>query len=328
MRIEDHGKANWTQIPSRKILNWESLSKYAAIAILFNDRDQFDKLFYQYAQKLIVYNAKDGILTSTNEYQVNQHKLLWDRWGVILQGQFHVIGGDGHYYHLKWDDNNKEFKKLYDLGKYGTDIIIKDVIKVSKNKIWIIGYDKQHNFIIREYLNGEDSWINRISLTQDPSLSKINELTSKLCCVSVYNHALLIIFGNQSWDDSIHIIDIQQETFRESAIKLPSICSKMYSSSTFDKKKNEMLVCGYCKQDIHVIVPYCLKQLIANWMVIEFIQIICGQGGDVSWRVNVDDILKFTDADQISDYVPSSFLNRTKRQRYTKRYSYIYKLDK
>ena len=260
-------------------------------------------------------------------YQDLGHTILWDRWGIILQGEFHVIGGDGRYYHLKWDDNDRKFKKLHDLGKYG-NIIIKDAIKISKNKLWIIGYDKGYNFIIREYLNDTDTWKHKIWLRQDPLLSKNNELTSKLCCVSVYNDALLIIFGNQGWDDGIHIVDIKQRTFRESAIKLPSICSKMYSSSTFDKKKNEMLVCGYCKQDIHVIVPYCLKQLIANWMVIEFIQIICGQGGDVSWRVNVDDILKFADANQISDYVPSSFLNRTKRQRYTKRYSYIYKLDK
>ena len=264
-------------------------------------------------------------------YQDLGHTILWDRWGIILQGEFHVIGGDGRYYHLKWDDNDRKFKKLHDLGKYG-NIIIKDAIKISKNKLWIIGYDKGYNFIIREYLNDTDTWKHKIWLRQDPLLSKNNELTSKLCCVSVYNDALLIIFGNQGWDDGIHIVDIKQRTFRESAIKLPSICSKMYSSSTRDKKKDEILVYGYCRQiEKGIIIPYALKQLITCWMVREFIQIICGQRGDVSWKVNVDDILKFKSNDNVSpsDYdVPCGFFDRQKRQRYKKRYSYTFKFTK
>ena len=248
--------------------------------------------------------------------KVRIHSLVYKRWGFILETQFHVIGGDGYYYHLKWDNNNKKFKKLHDLGTYGTDIIIKDVIKVSKNKIWIIGYDKEYNFIIKEYLNNNnrDSWKNKISLTQDPLHSKINELDTRLCCISVYNESLLIIFGNEHRDNAIHIVDIYKRTFRLSTIKLPSICSNMHASSSRNAREDEILVYGYCKQ-IEINIPHYLKETISCWMVTEYIQVFCGQG-NILWGINVDDICEFENETVSTGYdVPSGFLNRKKRKR-------------
>ena len=219
--------------------------------------------------------------------KVRIHSLVYKRWGFILETQFHVIGGDGYYYHLKWDNNNKKFKKLHDLGTYGTDIIIKDVIKVSKNKI---------------------------SLTQDPLQSKINELDTRLCCISVYNESLLIIFGNEHRDNAIHIVDIYKRTFRLSTIKLPSICSNMHASSSRNAREDEILVYGYCKQ-IEINIPHYLKETISCWMVTEYIQVFCGQG-NILWGINVDDICEFENETVSTGYdVPSGFLNRKKRKR-------------
>ena len=307
------------------ILHWfESLSRYAAIAILFNGKSQFEKLFYQSGQVLIIYEAKDGILTSEKKYQINNHKLLYNRWGFVLQRQFHVIAGDGYYYHLRWDDNDRKFKKLHDLGQYGNDITIKDAIKTSKNKLWIIGYDKEYNFVIQEYLNDQDLWINKISLTLNRSHIR-NELTTKLCCVSVYNNTLLIIIGNEKCDDGIHVIDIGKKTFRLSSVRLPCICKTMYASSTRNQQEDEMLVYGYCKQiekehlNVEFNIPHYLMELITCWMITEFLQIFCGKGGNISWRVNVDDILQFQDDDNISSYdVPSGFLNIMHRYQVSK----------
>ena len=249
--------------------------------------------------------------------EVHIHALVYKRWGFILQGQFHVIGGDGYYYHLKWDDNDKKFKKLHYLGKYG-NIIIKDGIKISKNKLWIIGYDKGYNFIIREYLNDTDTWKHKISLSSE---SRINELDTRLCCISVYNEALLIVFGNQHRDDGIHVIDIYTRTFRLSAIKLPSACSNMYASSSRDTKQDEMLVYGYCKQIenqykyLNMNIPHYIKETMKYWMVTEYIQVFCGRG-NISWKINVDDICKFENETISTCYdVPCGFLNRQKRTR-------------
>lgn len=233
-----------------------------------------------------------------NKYQVHIHALVYKRWGFVLQKQFHVIGGDGYYYHLKWNDNDRKFNKLHDLGKYG-NIIINNVIKISNDKLWIICNDDKSNFVIKEYSNGKNLWINQISLTQPLLRKQLGRpsLNSKLCCISVYNETLLIVCGNHGWDNNIHIIDIKKRTFRLSAIKLPSICSKMYVSSDRNKKRDKIFVYGYCreveKENSDINIPYYLKETITYWMAIEFIQIICGQKGRISWGCNVDDILKF-----------------------------------
>ena len=80
-----------------------------------------------------------------------------------------------------------------------------------------------------------------------------------------------------------------------SGLRLPSICSGRYASLTRDTKKDELLVYGYCKESekaySNICIPYYLMDLMMYWMATEFIQIICCEG-NISWGVNVDDILQ------------------------------------
>ena len=292
----NNGKPKWIQIPSTKTIKWhEGLSKDAAVAILFNDRNQFEKLFYQCGQVLTIFYAKDGMLDSNESYPVHIHALAFKRWGFILERQFHVIGSDGYYYHLQWNDEESKFKKLHDLGKYG-DIIINNVIKTSTDKLWIICNDKERNFVIKEYSNDKDLWVNKITLTQCMIQKELGR--GLLCCISVYNETFLIIFGSVWNSKTIYVIDVNKKTIGISALELPSLGSQIHATSTRNKTQDEMLVHGYCKEISkeysHICIPYYVVDFVAHWMVMEFIQIICGQGGNIDrvWGVNVDDILE------------------------------------
>ena len=157
-------------IPSNiDLIQWPQLSEDAAICPVINDQNEFDKLFYQHGNILHIFNSKNGTLTSKELTYLQRQTLINKRWGFILRKEFHVIAQDNGllYYHLRWDDFDKKFRKLHDLGTYG-HIIITNAIKISNNKLWITcnenPYTKSCNFgyfVIKEVCTILASWSGR-----------------------------------------------------------------------------------------------------------------------------------------------------------------------
>lgn len=275
----------------------------SAIGILFNKQNHFQTLFVQHNHKplgIIILNGENGIISSQNTYDSRECKIKsrmrYKRWGFFLNEQFHLIGGYHQYTHLKWNNKTNKFDKINDLGTYCDDIEIMSVIKISRNQLWMICKEPQYNFMIKQYVT-EGKWQIKCCLKEIPFLSQ--DLL-RMTCVAVLDQTFLIIIGGDGyWSNTIHVFDIKQQILRKSLIKLPSFCCKMYASSSRNKIEEEMLVFGYCraieKRYCNIIyIPTYLKKTIAIWMVMEFIQILCGERGNTIWEINVDDIIKIS----------------------------------
>ena len=217
--------------------------------------------------------------------------------GIIIDNEFHVIGGSGNNKHLKWNRISKEFDVLHDLKEEvnWNKITHRQLVRI-KNKVFafggylgLLGYDDQ----VVVYDIAANKWHKGTF-----------RLPMKMCsfgCTKVLNGQYVILFGGgtstRMSTDDIWIYDVKNTTFTKSKIKCPR--TGQYMAFTIsDQRRNQMEVFGYVRSqwltsqiDDHLFPPEYLIKIIGKYYLTEEIHLFYYHGGNSHWKIDVFAIL-------------------------------------
>ena len=139
--------------------------------------------------------------------------------GIMINNEFHLIGGSKNTQHLKWNDFSTKMDTFHDISFINQNKIGHHRLIAIDGKVLMVGgfcyRFQKHLDRICEYDIMNDIW----------KVSDI-KLPTKLCrfgCVSVVNNQFIILLGGQSLNfkhtDDIWIYCVKSKTFRKSGVK-------------------------------------------------------------------------------------------------------------
>ena len=218
--------------------------------------------------------------------------------GIMINNEFHVIGGYRNNKHLKWNETIRKFEKLHDLRKAinWNGIGRHSMVKIKHKLLVFGGYDKhQHQYInnIYEYDIKANKWS-----------SMSIQLPTERCnmgCISVLNDQYILILGGDDFThgpcDDIWIYSVAKRIFKKSPVKCPQKAS--YQAFVVgDKRKDQMAVFGYVRiewfksqMEDHLFPPEYLIRIMGRYYLNEEIHLFGCISGSVHWKINVFDIV-------------------------------------
>ena len=228
---------------------------------------------------------------------MNAHQIGSGAQGIIINNEFHIIGGSDNGNHLKWNQDTNKFE-------IATDNICEELkrgqyhglVKLSKNKILSMGgYDGI--FVTDKMLEYEVSNRKWRTLGLRMPVKRMG-----FGATSTLNGKYVLIFGGENNDSGfsdILVYDIENQVIGKSLIKTPWSRNPFFNCQGFwkavtivDGLINE-LVFGFLRQKCHKLFPPMdLVALISEFYRIEYIHLIESENGR-HWRIPAYDLIPF-----------------------------------
>ena len=253
-----------------------------------------DTIYVYDHRKLLIINIIAG------DYKIIKD-LPWTRLGgqgIIINNEFHVIGGSENGKHLKWNDGSKTMDIVHDLDNIDLNRIGHQRLIQLKDKVLMFGGFEYRvsnkSDKIYEYDTKDETW-------------KVLDvkLPTKLYgfgCVSVLNDKFIILLGgskgvNRNTDD-IWIYCVGTKTFTKSNIKCPKR-DQYHAFVIGDKHKDQMAVFGYIRSewkisqiDDYLFPPEYLIRIMGRYYLKQEIHLFnyhIAKRGD-HWKIDAMDI--------------------------------------
>ena len=220
--------------------------------------------------------------------------------GIIIDNEFHIIGGTKNNKHLRLNNISNKFETFY---KFNYKFDSHKVIKIPNKILMFGGFNRSAPVSLMSNHTNNHKYIQEIYDfdIQSSVWKRLNVfIPYKLCsfgCVSILNGQYVLILGGETTDvmfsNNILIYCVNKQIFTQSQIKCP--LESIYDAiSITNRPQDEMITSGYVRQihQIHdnLIIPYYLIQIINNYYWNESIHLFDGFEGK-HWKINVYDIL-------------------------------------
>ena len=294
----DYRSRRWNQVEltktiSKKLMNYhEEISSFistrAAICILQRN----DLLFHNGNSVCQISNIASPQHQKFTYCQNNQ--LGVHRYMISVGQTIHIISNDPDqqhkWFHLKWSVEAQNYTIIRELIN---SAMILDVI-LHHDKLWIVSTSTQNQDIkIQEYHIENNEWRDIYHYTD--VYENFNKwFTSSISTVSIYNGQLILIFGDDSWSETIYIYDTQLHKLTLSPYTLPNYCMRLCISRIMDVVENHNIVKGFNRKmnnELSLNIPLHITKVLTNWFSREYIQLTCNRNDVVSWLIDVDVLL-------------------------------------
>lgn len=217
--------------------------------------------------------------------------------GIMINNEFHAIGGSQNNKHLKWNNKSQQFDILHDIndGHIGHHRLIK-----LKHKVLMLGgfdYDMGcGSNSISEYDITANKW-NKLEIKLPRK-----ELTGFGCIAVLRNQFILILGGrddneiDQTEQDDIYIYSVRDGVFTKSKIRCPER-DEFVAINVHDPKKDQSVVFGFVRSewhrseiDQHLFPPEYLIRIMGKYYVKEEIHLFDYYGCTKHWKIDVFDL--------------------------------------
>ena len=210
--------------------------------------------------------------------------------GIVINGQYHVIGGSGNDSHLVFNPETNKFDIYFD------DFPVFPIVNVVriKNKLLIL-----ENTSLQEYDAINETWGDELSVAL-PNLGD-HGFESTV----VYKEKYVLLFGRGEARD-IWIYSVQDQKFTKSTVKCPSAkkpynYNKYVHQQTFavhNKQNDELAMFGFVRREWklsgievdYIFPPYYLLKVMQTFYWNECVHLFNAWNGK-HWRVDIFDIL-------------------------------------
>ena len=232
------------------------------------------------------------------QLQINLYKYLYGARAIMINNEFHVIGGSPNprRKHLKWNDASSKFEILHDSKNCNVEAHA-GLIKV-KNKVLTFGGEvcRLSNY---DYIELND--INEYDIIGDKWSQSTIKMPIGMCsfgfCKALHGQYVILLGGKSSdgITDKIWSYNVKNETIRESSIKCPE--AMPYQAFTINYKGRDLMtVSGYIRRewrisqiDDYLFPPEYLIRIMTNYYLNEEIHLVCAENSH--WKINVTDII-------------------------------------
>lgn len=178
------------------------------------------------SKELLIYGVESTLfiidLAKNNSYKQIIEMSKINNFGIdpasaIIDGAFHLIGGNNNNKHLVYDDKNKTFKTIYEFKQFKKGIYGHKIIYIqSKNLLFLMGGYDSHK---RQYL--DTIFVNDLNYKWEWSLLqnvKLPNTMNHFGFVITNDNEHIILFGGENDDDyldSVYIFHIDTRKFMD-----------------------------------------------------------------------------------------------------------------
>ena len=218
--------------------------------------------------------------------------------GIMINNEFHVIGGYKSNQHLKWNEKNKKFEALHDLRKeINWNGIGHHCMVRIKHKILVFGgynnYQHKYTNNVYEYDMITNKW--RLMSAELPTRGICN-----MGCIAVLHEQYILLLGGDDFThqfcDEIWIYSVRKQSFKKSSVKCPE--KGPYQAFVVgDERNDQMAVFGYVRNEWcaskmadHLYPPEYLIRIMAKYYLNQEIHLFGYYFGVKHWKINVFDI--------------------------------------
>ena len=222
--------------------------------------------------------------------------------GIIINNEYHIIGGYNHPKHIKYNEKLKKFEELHDIKNVMNltcDIFDQRIIKISNSKYLMFGgFDTPNLQLngIHQYDTLNNQWI-KLKLKTPTPLDSFG-------CTKILCNQYIILFGGYNHTglliDNIWIYSILNKTFKESKLKCPQR-GKFKAFTINDKNQEKIVTHGFIRDvwteynmNDQLFPPKYLINIIQKYYINEFIHLFdeSDTGIGKHWRIDVFEIFK------------------------------------
>ena len=258
--------------------------------------------------------ANGSISTSLNFSTLNMKTKYWtDIWNslplndviksIMINNEYHIIGGHDSREHLKWSQDKKEWITMFvftDSLAYSGLVHLK-----SKNKLISFGggeNEQDHMYGVREYDITENMWsyLNDLDFGDDTLASKFGYALSS-------DEKYIFILGGLDEEvheygvmdsDRIYVVDTVTREIRRKDIKCPveGQCHA-FISPRFSLHKSDILSTGFARKctDHDRFIPMDIIWLIASWIQEDYLHLL--KDGGAHFKISTNAIISAMDVD-------------------------------
>ena len=256
---------------------------------------------YHTKEMCVYLYARAGLIkinTKTKESQIipAQYGIGHSSQCIIIDDEFHIIGGYSNNKHLKWNEKDKKFDTIHTFNGAGYFTKFSIVYLETRSQLLFMGGShgsgKSNMDNIYIYDTKEKKWTF--------SEYKLPEGLYFFGCISCKGDKYVIIFGGRSSDrnkrNTIWIMDVDTMEFKKSKMVCPmeGLFQAVLMGS---REKKELLTFGYIrclwKTEEFVEVkelPLELVDVIASYYCTEYVHLFHEKGDH--WKIQLDKILK------------------------------------
>ena len=212
---------------------------------------------------------------------------------LMINNEFHIIGGSYNNRHLKYNEETKQLEVLHYF--VDGDIWRHRLVRI-KQKLLLFGgsnwNDSKCTDAVHQYDISNNKW------------TKLNvKLPAPSCdfgCAPILNGRCVALFGGFNghalmWMDDIWIYSIDKKLFRRSNIKCPNEVAEYQAITIKDKLKNELAVFGFVRNEWNVLQinerlfpPRYLLNIVQKYYLNEVIHLFAG---GLHYAIDVFDIV-------------------------------------
>lgn len=246
-------------------------------------------------QSMLIINTDNGSLQIID----SSVGIAGDAQAIIINNEYHIIGGFQNDKHVKWNSKILKFEILHDLKNHiNWDNIGNHRLAMINDKILSFGGFSWKSFISLD----EVYEFNITSSKWTATDIKLPRSIHCFGCVTVLNGQFVILFGGARGFDrckDIWIYCVETKTFRRSNIQCP-IQMTCNAFTIKDKLKDEMTVFGYIRRewrrsqiDDHLFPPKYLIKIMGRYywnQEIHLFEYNKESVGGNHWKIDVLDI--------------------------------------
>ena len=276
-------------IKHQKLINATTISTSAF--------DKHSKLLYLYfyKEKFVKINLNNKTYQILLKKISNQHE-LFENWAtsIIINGEFHIIGGINNNQHLIWNDNTRQFDQIWIFNEFGRGWASPKLIHIkSKNVLYAFaGWNTMNGInsnIIYKYNINNKRWYKLSTLLP----FNLNGFGYD-CTIS---EQYIIIFGgvkyiqDKNGSNNIYIFNIKTESIKKIDLKCPEK-GQHRAIIMHDKYENSLLVSGFIRIYQHlVLIPKDLMRYIENWHLNEYVFLMNAES-NTHWKIKTSHIIQ------------------------------------
>ncbi len=248
-----------------------------------------------------------GNLKSLGKLKITDNENKWDvtdnliesdvgAQAIIINDEFHVIGGYKSNKHLKYMEQTKQFKVLHSFDtmfptkveEFGLHRLVK-----VKNKLLMFG---GFSIISWECTNR----ICQYDITENQWTELNVKMPDILCffgCTSILYDQYVVIFGGKQSPfkprEAIWIYSIEDKTFISSQVECPK-GGELEAITINDRSKDELAVNGFIRKEWSIsesFLPNDLIEMIHSYYLNEWVHLFHCESGE-HWKIDVFDVIK------------------------------------